>query len=205
MPATMMHLAAGYDLIPNASDAFLLGCILPDCVDNDRTLKDRLHFRDVPPEDRLRTLISFAAEKLDLTRDFDFGALFHFYMDYLWDNGPQKAHRKSFQGEAWFPAYRKELSRAGSSLAARRPWTEAVFSRLADPSPALYESALVLPEKEIREFMAFNLHWHTEVRLSPSEQFTDELVDSFLKRSRKAYRVFLEDFFPKAAAKAVNF
>lgn len=205
MPATMMHLAAGYDLVPNATDAFLLGCILPDCVDNDRTTKDHLHFRDVLPQIRLQSIITFAKDKLDLSRDFDFGALFHFYLDYLWDNGPQKAHRKSFEGEAWFPAYRKELSRAGSSLAGRLPWTKDVLCRLKYASPDFYQSPLGLPEKEIRDFLDFNCRWHTEERLASSEHFTDELVDSFLRRSRRAYRAFLQDFFPEFASRAVNF
>ncbi len=205
MPATMMHLAAGYDLIPNASDAFLLGCILPDCVDNDRATKDHLHFRDVLPQIRLQSIITYTKDKLDLSRDFDFGALFHFYLDYLWDNGPQKAHRKSFEGEVWFPEYRKELSRAGSSLAGRLSWTEDVLHRLSYADPTLYQSPLGLPEKEIRDFLHFNCHWHTEVRLPPSEHFTDALVDSFLRRGRRAYRAFLQDFFPEYASKAVNF
>ena len=204
MPATMMHLAAGYDLIPGASDAFLLGCILPDCVDHDRTTKDHLHFRDVLPQIRLQSMITYTKEKLDLSRDFDFGVLFHFYLDYLWDNGPQKAHRKSFEGENWFPKYREELSRAGSGLAGRLPWTKEVLARLADPDPALYQSPLPLPEKDIREFLDFNCHWHTEVRLPESEHFTNDLVDSFLRRSRRAFGVFLRDFFPVWAARAVN-
>lgn len=205
MPATMMHLAAGYDLIPGASDSFLLGCILPDCVDNDRTTKDHLHFRDVLPQIRLQSIISFAKNELDLSRDFDFGCLFHFYMDYLWDNGPQKAHRRSYEGAAWFPEYRKHLSRAGSSLAARSPWTKEVFTRLHGAEPSLYASSLPLPEKDVREFLDFNARWHVEERLPATECFPDDLVDSFLKRSRRAFRTFLEDFFPAEAHRAVNF
>ena len=205
MPATMMHLAAGYDLVPNASDAFLLGCILPDCVDKDRTTKDHLHFRDVLPQIRLQAMITFTKENLDLNRDFDFGVLFHFYMDYLWDNGPQKSHRRAFEGETWFPEYRKELSRAGSSLAGRLPWTKEVLTRLDHCDPALYETKLPLPEKDILEFLDFNCHWHTEVRLEESEAFPSDLVDSFLRRSRRAFYAFLQDFFPEFAHRAVNF
>ena len=85
MPATMMHLYAARLLWPSGSDAYFLGSILPDCVDAHREIKDRLHFRDVPPEERLQRLIRFG-QSLDLSRDFDFGALYHFYLDYLWDN-----------------------------------------------------------------------------------------------------------------------
>ena len=196
MPATMMHLYAAYELDPAGSDSYFLGSILPDCVDAHRELKDHLHFRDVPPEDRLQSLIRFG-KSLDLTRDFDFGALYHFYLDYLWDNGPQKAHRKSHGEENWFVDYRKELSRAGSRTAQRMPWAKDLWLRLHRPEKSLYENTMNLPEEEIVHFLDFNFHWHTEEALPESEVFTDELVDSFTKRARIAYTAFLRDFFPE--------
>lgn len=197
MPATMMHLYAAKSLLPNGSDAYFLGSILPDCVDAHRELKDHLHFRDVPPEERLPSLIRFG-KGLDLARDFDFGVLYHFYLDYLWDNGPQKAHRKSHGEERWFPDYRKELSRAGSRTAQRMPWARELWGRLHRPDPTLYENSLSLPEDEIRAFLEFNFHWHTEEALPESEVFTDALVDSFTKRACLAFTAFLRDFFPDA-------
>ena len=196
MPATMMHLYAAYELDPAGSDSYFLGSILPDCVDAHRELKDHLHFRDVPPEDRLQSLIRFG-KSLDLTRDFDFGALYHFYLDYLWDNGPQKAHRKSHGEENWFVDYRKELSRAGSRTAQRMPWAKDLWHRLHRPEKSLYENTMNLPEEEIVHFLDFNFHWHTEEALPESEVFTDELVDSFTKRARIAFTAFLRDFFPE--------
>lgn len=195
MPATMMHLCAGRLLCPEGQDSFLLGCILPDCVDADRTRKDHLHFRDVPPEERLQSLVAFGT-RLNLSRPFDFGVLFHFYLDYLWDNGPQKAHRTSYEGEQWFLDYRKELSRAGSRTAQRVSWNEEVWKRLARATPEDWENSLDLPEEDIRKFLAFNVRWHTEERLPESEVFTDGVVDSFLKRACRAYGQFLADFFP---------
>lgn len=196
MPATMMHLYAAHLLEPAGSDAYFLGSILPDCVDAYREIKDRLHFRDVPPEDRLQSLIRFG-KSLDLTSDFDFGALLHFYLDYLWDNGPQKAHRKSHGEENWFVDYRKELSRAGSRTAQRMPWSKELWHRLHKPDKALYENTMDLPEKEILHFLEFNFHWHTEEALPESEVFTDDLVDSFTKRACAAFTAFLRDFFPE--------
>ncbi len=195
MPATMMHLYAAKTLFPDGSDAFYLGSILPDCVDGNRVLKDHLHFRDVPKEERLQSLVKFGGG-LHLEKDFDFGVLFHFYLDYLWDNGPQKAHRKMHGEENWFRDYRIELSRAGSRVAQRMEWTKEVWQRLHRPDRALYESSLSLPEEEIRSFLDFNYHWHTEEALPESEIFTDALVDSFIERCIKAFAVFLRDFFP---------
>ena len=197
MPATMMHLYAARLLWPSGSDAYFLGSILPDCVDAHREIKDRLHFRDVPTEERLQRLIRFG-QSLDLSRDFDFGALYHFYLDYLWDNGPQKAHRKAHGEENWFVDYRKELSRAGSRTAQRMPWANGLWHRLHKPEKSLYENTMDLPENEIRAFLEFNFHWHTEQALPQSEVFTDELVDSFTKRARVAFAAFLRDFFPEA-------
>lgn len=196
MPATMMHLYAAHLLDPAGSDSYFLGSILPDCVDAYREIKDKLHFRNVPPEDRLQSLIRFGTS-LDLTRDFNFGALLHFYLDYLWDNGPQKAHRKAHGEENWFPDYRKELSRAGSHTAQRMPWAKELWNRLHRPEKALYENTMALPEEEIVHFLEFNFHWHTEEALPESEIFTDELVDSFTKRACIAFTVFLRDFFPE--------
>ena len=148
MPATMMHLYAAHLLNSRGSDSYFLGSILPDCVDAHREIKDKLHFRDVPPEERLQSLIRFG-KSLDLNRDFDFGALLHFYLDYLWDNGPQMAHRKSHGPENWFVDYRKELSRAGSRTAQRMPWNQEMWTRLHTPAPELYENTMNLPEEDI--------------------------------------------------------
>lgn len=196
MPATMMHLYAAHLLNPAGSDSYFLGSILPDCVDAHREIKDRLHFRDVPPEDRLQKLIRFG-QTLDLTKDFDFGALLHFYLDYLWDNGPQRAHRNAHGAENWFVDYRKELSCAGSRTAQRMPWSRDLWNRLHTPDPQLYANTMELPEEDIANFLEFNFHWHTEKVLPESEIFTDALVDSFTKRSCIAFTAFLRDFFPE--------
>jgi hypothetical protein len=204
MPATMMHLAAGKALLPQGSDSFLLGCILPDCLDSCREKKDRVHFRDVPPEKRLEALIRFG-QGLDLSCAFDFGVLFHLYLDYLWDNGPQKAHRKSHGEENWFLDYRKELSRAGNRVAQRRNWNKEVWARLEKAEKEEYQGSIEFPEGDIRAFLEFNARWHTTEILPESEIFTDELVDSFLNRACKAFALFLRDFFPKEYAEKKEF
>lgn len=195
MPATMMHLAAGKLLRPNGSDLFYWGCILPDCVDGNRELKDHLHFRDVSPEKRLSSLISFG-KSLHFKDDFEFGVFFHFYLDYLWDHGPQSAHRRAFSGENWFPAYRAELKKAGSRVAQRVVWNQEVWERLRTPDPILFENRFSLSKEEIQEFLSFNASWHCTEVLPESEFFTDALVDSFLHRAGKSFDRFLADFFP---------
>ncbi|MBR3837542.1 MAG: hypothetical protein IKJ74_05275 [Clostridia bacterium] len=197
MPATMMHVLAGHTLRPNGSDSFFLGCILPDCVDAHRELKDHLHFRDVPAEERLPALIRFG-HGLDLTRDFDLGVLLHFYLDYLWDNGPQADHRRSYKGDLWFRDYRQELSKAGNRGATRMPWAAPLWARLRAPDPSLYENTLSLPEDEIQSFLEFNYNFHTGVSLPESPVFTDALVDSFTLDAVEKFRGFMALHFPDA-------
>ena len=194
MPATMMHLYAAKLFRPDGSDSYFLGSILPDCVDAHREWKDRLHFRDIPSQERLPALVSFG-KTLDLKRDFDLGVLFHFYLDYLWDNGPQKEHRKMHGEENWFPDYRKELSRAGLSVACRFSWAPPLWARLRCPAPSLYENSLSLPEDEIREFLEKNFHFHTEETLPKGEFFTDEVVDSFTRDAVLSFTDFLQKYF----------
>lgn len=194
MPSTMMHLAAGWNIWPEGSDAFFLGCILPDCVDADRALKDHLHFRDIPPSQRLSRIIDFA-KTLSLSRDFDLGILFHFYLDYLWDNGPQARHRESYTGDCWFRDYRKELSRAGSRVAQQCDFTLDLWARLRAPEKSLYENSLGLPESEIRSFLENNYLWHTTERLPASECFTDSLVNEFLRDAAKEFASFCRQEF----------
>jgi len=196
MPATMMHLAAGKLLRPQGNDFFLWGCILPDCVDANRALKDRLHFRNIPPQERLSALIRFG-KGLDLSDDFEFGVLFHFYLDYLWDNGPQSAHRRAYSGETWFLSYREDLKKAGSRLAGRVPWNDQVWSRLKTPDPSLFENRLSLPKEDILHFLEFNSSWHRTERLPESPAFPDALVDSFLQRAVRAFQDFILNFFPE--------
>ncbi len=180
------------------TDAFLLGTILPDCLDGDREKKDHLHLRDIPPEERLCALVRLGKE-LDLKRDFDRGALFHLYLDYLWDNGPQAAHRRSYEGETWFLDYRKELKKAGSRAYLYLEGGQEIWSRLERADASLFESVLKLPEKQAREFLTFNCRFHTTERLPESEIFTDEVVLRFIEHSLKEFRAFLEGFFPGEA------
>ena len=196
MPATMMHVYAGYLFYPQGDDSFFMGCILPDCVDGNRTLKDHLHFRDVPPESRLQELIRFG-KRLDLSRPFHLGALLHFYLDYLWDNGPQKAHRMRYEGEDWFHDYRKELARAGSETAHRFPWAKPLWERLSNAPRNTMENDLSLPEEDMLSFLDYNCRWHTEEVLPKAVEFHADLVDSFTRRAVTAYHAFLRDFFPE--------
>ncbi len=199
MPATMMHLYAGKLDQPNGDLSYYLGCILPDCVDADRTVKDHLHFRDVPAEERLIHLIRFG-KQLDLSRSFNRGALLHFYLDYLWDNGPQKVHRMNYNGESWFRDYRKELAAAGNETYRRMPWANALWNKIRTATPNDYDNSLELPEQDILHFLDFNYHWHTENELSPARIFHAELVDRFTARSVKAFHSFLHDFFPNLSS-----
>lgn len=195
MPATMMHLCAALLLCPQGGTPYLLGSILPDCLDADREKKDRFHLRDQKPEDRLTALIRWA-EGLDLEKPFSFGALWHLYLDYLWDNGPQSAHRRSYTGKSWFVDYRRELSSAGSRCAQRLSGNAALWARLAAAEAKAWQSELDLPDEEARAFLLHNARWHTETVLPESDFFTDEAVDRFLARSRRAFIDFLRDFFP---------
>ena len=63
--------------------------------------------------------------------------------------------------------------------------------------PALRESVFVLPEEEAQQFMAFNVRFHTEERLPESAVFTDAVVEDFTCRAVRAFRLFLEQFFPE--------
>ena len=196
MPATMMHLLAGSRLVLSPTDAFLLGTILPDCLDGDRAKKDHLHLRDIPPEERKDALIRLGKE-LDLKKDFDRGAFFHLYLDYLWDNGPQAEHRRNYRGNSWFLDYRKELKKAGSRSYLYMENGKAVWERLRAPDPALFQSVLALPEEEAFLFLDFNCNFHTKERLGESEIFTDQVVLSFIEDSLHSFQGFLAEFFPE--------
>lgn len=198
MPATMMHLQAGHDLLPQGSDAYFLGCILPDCLDFDRERKDRLHLRDLPQEERLLALIRLG-KSLNLKRDFDFGFFFHLYLDYLWDNGPQSAHRRSYSGDLWFRDYRIELKKAGARSARRMPWAKELWQRLAQTPLHVVTPDFQLPREEVEKFLSYNVSWHLQCEADESEIFTDQVVDSFCHRSAAAFSRFLTDFFPEEA------
>ncbi len=198
MPATMMHLYAAKKLLPGGSDAFFLGCILPDAIDTDRAWKDHLHFRDIPAEERVPAMIAFAKSTLTLTRDFDFGVLWHFYLDYLWDIGPQQRHRDTYTGTQWFLDYRAEIAKAGSALARENAWAKPLWQRLKDPDPALYQNSIGMPENEIRHFLDYNFHWHTEKKLGPSEIFDPALVEGFTNRAVSEFKAFLKTYFSEA-------
>lgn len=176
----MTHLSAAHRLWPAGSYAFFLGAILPDCVDGDRELKDRQHFRDLPGEKRLPALLAFAEEKLDPARDFDAGVFLHYYLDLLWDWGPQRWHRQLYRGAAWFKDYRFELSRMGLHLAHTEPWARELWQELEkEPCPDR-EADLAYPLSEMKHFMAFNARYHLGADEGESAFFTSAWVDAFL-------------------------
>ena len=116
----------------------------------------------------------------------------------VWHRNTEKnGERKHAVTKNWFLDYRKELSRAGSRTAQRMAGSRDLWQRLHTPDPELYENSMDLPEEEICKFLEFNFHWHTKECLPESEIFTDELVDSFIRRASTAFAVFLRDFFPE--------
>jgi hypothetical protein len=97
--------------------------------------------------------------------------------------------------------YRKELKKAGSRAYLYMKDAKDTWLRLREASPSLYQSVLNLPQTEIEAFLQFNCEFHIATRLEESEIFTDEVVLRFTERSLRAFRNFLEDFFPQVARK----
>ncbi len=187
MPATMTHLASAMRLWRGGSPAFFLGSILPDCVDGDRDLKDRLHFRDLPGEKRMSALLSFAEQKLSPENDFDLGVFFHYFLDLAWDRGPQRWHRQCYTGSRWFKDYRFELSRMGLHLAHTEPGAQALWAALAKEPLPDREADLEYPRKEMASFMDFNVKYHLGEDEGASSFFTPEWVDAFLAGALGAF------------------
>lgn len=193
----MTHLLAAHDLWEAGSDAYFLGAVLPDCVDADRNLKDRLHFRDLPGEKRLGALLNFAEEKLDPARDFDLGVLWHFYLDLLWDRGPQRWHRERYTGDAWFQDYRLELRRGGQGLAHLLPWAPGLWDRLEAATAEAWQNALGYTEADIRAFLDFNCSYHRKKTEQAPGLFTPDWVTSFTKAACGAFCRLVEAHLPQ--------
>ncbi len=196
MPATMTHLFAAHTLWEGGSDAFFLGSVLPDCVDADRTLKDRIHFRDIPGEKRLPALIAFAGEKLDPGRDFDLGVLLHFYLDFLWDRGPMRWHRQCYAGDDWFRDYRRTLRQAGLFLAHTDGMAPALWDRLEAAPETAWQNSLGYPPEDVRKFLTFNVAFHRRPDEGASDFFTPDLVEAFVKAACGAFCRWVEEKLP---------
>lgn len=195
MPATMMHLYAAHMLWEEGGDAFYLGNIIPDCVDADRPTKDRMHFRDGDPAQRRERETRFF-KTLDLEQELNFGFVFHYFLDHLWDIGPQAEHRRAYRGTDWFPAYRDEIRHTGSYLAHSEPWAKPLWRRLFEAPLSLCENSIGLPMADIRSFMAHNAQWHKTECLPPSDVFTPELVQAFTRDACRQFREYLKTDLP---------
>ena len=183
----MTHLSAAHRLWPGGSLSYFQGSVLPDCVDGDRALKDRLHFRDLPGEKRLPALLAFAEQKLSPARDFDLGVFFHYYLDLLWDRGPQRWHRQIYRGKTWFKDYRYELSKMGLHLAHTDPWAYDLWEKLGNTAFPDREKDLEYPLSDMANFMAFNVRYHRGPDEGASVFFTPDWVESFLKAACGAF------------------
>ncbi len=187
MPSTMMHLLAAHDLWPDGGDGWFLGNILPDAIDTDRAFKDHLHFRDLPEAQRPAALRRFAAEKLDLSKPFDLGVYFHFFLDLKWDAGPQKRHKETYTGECWFLDYRREITEAGYYIARTESWARPLWERLRRPEPRLYENTIGMPEKDILAFLEYHYGEATSGKPGPSAAFPPALVDAFCRDAAEEF------------------
>lgn len=197
MPATTMHLLAGNMLFPGGSDLFFLGTILPDCVDRDRALKDKLHFRTCSSEERLPEIAKFTKEKLDIeNNDLDFGYLWHFFLDREWDEGPQKEHKKYYVGENWFLDYRKEIGLAGSYIANHSDFVIPLWKRLIKFKDCKFPESIGFPEDYIKDFIESNYKWHTTESIGPSKVFTPEITKDFIEKAIMDFKAFLNKYFP---------
>lgn len=183
----MTHLSAAHRLLPTGSDAWFLGSVLPDCVDGDRALKDRLHFRDLPGEKRFPALLAFAEKKLSPANDFDLGVFFHYYLDLLWDRGPQRWHRQVYRGDRWFKDYRCELSKMGLHLAHTDAWAYELWEKLGKAPLPDREADLEYPPERMRSFLDFNVQYHRGPDEGASVFFTPDWVDAFLNAACGAF------------------
>ena len=187
MPSALIHVLTGKNYLADAGVPFFVGTLAPDCI-HGREEKDRLHLR--LSADRENDLMRLAGD-WGTGDPFRLGALLHLYTDYLWDEGPQTAHKNAYIGETWFTDYRKEISLASCHMFHRFDWAPALWEQmLACPRETISSLADYPPEK-IMDYIEYNRNWLRDHDTGSSPAFPPEMIDVFCRDAARSFEAFL--------------
>lgn len=187
MPSALIHVYTGKLFKDDPSVPFYIGTLAPDCI-KEREQKDLLHLR--LSDDRERDLAELA-RKLDLSDQFQLGALLHLYTDWLWDEGPQTDHKNSYTGETWFPDYRQEINLASCYMFHHFDWAPDLWDAMDACPDALISSLDDYPVEKIRAYLAHNHGWLVEHDVGPSPAFPPDAVERFCIDAAESFGAFI--------------
>ncbi|OQA13321.1 MAG: hypothetical protein BWY64_03677 [bacterium ADurb.Bin363] len=188
MPSTMIHLLVAYEINPVASDLFWFGNFAPDYI-NDRTLKDKIHFRDNP--NRMEALRQFR-KKFKNDNSFEAGWLLHLFVDACWDElmiPPfQQKYKDNPAFQDWFLKYRQEIGLASFYLYHHLEWTSKIWSQIlnADLSTISRDVPITQNEAELYRSIVYKKHSESSIH-SFSIEYSKDLIFDFSKKTAEKY------------------
>jgi len=188
MPSSMTHLLCAKMLTENNTASYFVGNIAPDCIDI-REFKDKTHFRDIEMKDRLDALRQMA-RSLDLQNPYLYGAVYHLFADYTWDNGPQKLHKKLYKGDNWFPDYRFDINECGREIYLRYSWSQSLFDEMKALDESEYSFLPEYPTDAIRRIILKTEERSKMPLTKKSEIFTPEVVDDYARETAERFMEF---------------
>ncbi len=190
MPSAMIHLNTALAYNNDADILFLIGNLAPDCLDI-REFKDRTHFRS--SADRAGDLrrLRDATDRDDV---FSMGVLLHLFLDYKWDSLTSNEFGKVFfpNGVFAFKYYRDEVHKTSSYLYHNTPGAPELWHKLCGCPPEKYDVHPEFHAKDIREYLKVNAEWNEKIKTPPSDVFLPETVSSFIERSAREFKDFLD-------------
>ncbi|MDD6266049.1 MAG: hypothetical protein PUB34_07110 [Clostridia bacterium] len=194
MPSAMIHLDVGrkvgkyiYGSETDAPAEFYVGTLAPDCVENPRELKDRLHLRDLSCVERRVALANMASET-PTGKSFKFGCLVHLFTDVIWDEGPQAYHMEGYIGANWFRDYRHEISLASAYMFHYCEWTKDIWEKMLGVN--LEEHCSDIPEytpEAIFKYLKYTSEKQAENFAGVSPAFSPDTVNDFCKNASERF------------------
>lgn len=199
MPSALIHLKAGKyaaeTLYKNKGKTpdicYYVGNVAPDSVSRPRELKDKMHLRIYPHNERVDHLAEMAHNVGG--DEYRLGALLHLWADLCWDEGPQSEHHNTYVGEDWFHDYRNEISLASSYIYHSEPWGKPMWQNmLASNLERDCVSLDAYTADDIRGYLERNGKWHDENVIGPSPAFPPEAVEKFCRECVDSFLKFYE-------------
>ena len=192
MPSALIHLLTGRNFKKDGSIPYFIGNVAPDCV-SERTIKDHTHLRD--RSDRHQAIADLR-DSMDLTDEYQLGALLHLYADMCWDEGPQKGYKDAYpevSGNDWFKPYRYEISLASAHIFHRSEWGEPLWREMLECPDERFDSLSDFPCESVRGYLTRNYKWHFENDIGPSPAFPPDVVERFCRETAESFTEFLKN------------
>ena len=186
MPSFMIHLLTAKMVGDTRGPLFFIGNLAPD-AQNDFARKECTHLRDCPDRGAALAAIARATDPADA---FAEGALLHLFTDWRWDTTQLRRYLDTVEDTrdfTWVDRYRRETALASAWLYWNCEWAPRIWMDMLTVPQKNYGNLEDITPEDIYDLLANAHEWLKNNRGPPSQFYTPELVEAFVKTTAENY------------------